>query len=293
MNSPGERPRVGPVDRRLGADRDYVLALGGFSLELAGASLVTHERIPVPTFNYIVVRGVGRERQAAFFERALDHYFQRALRPMVLLPPSAPPHIREGFERFGFRPAPARLGIYELARPVATGRSADPPTEVREVGSGEIERVLSFWAAPPEREEFARSLRALLDHPNPSERLRLYAATDGPEIVAVGALYTLEGSGTLHGVATRPGRRREGAAGAIVGAAIAATESSPTVSLGLITPEGEWTEGLRALGFERAGELERWELPATADLHLAPPGPPTPPRWRPPRAESSSARREP
>ena len=38
------------VEAALEAERQFVFTLGGFALELAGAALVTHEKLPVPRF---------------------------------------------------------------------------------------------------------------------------------------------------------------------------------------------------------------------------------------------------
>ncbi|HTT45035.1 MAG TPA: hypothetical protein VMH38_03340, partial [Thermoplasmata archaeon] len=79
-------PTEPEVEAALATERQFVLTLGGFALELAGATLVTHEKLPVPRFNFVQELGVGRERQTTFFEHALDHYFQRALRPTFRVP---------------------------------------------------------------------------------------------------------------------------------------------------------------------------------------------------------------
>ncbi|MCI4355479.1 MAG: hypothetical protein L3K06_08985, partial [Thermoplasmata archaeon] len=89
--------------------RGLVLALGGFALELAGGTLVTHERIPVPPFNFVDGADVAIRRQTAFFEKALDHYFQRALRPTFRVDPPVPPHVDKTLRHFGFLPTDAPL----------------------------------------------------------------------------------------------------------------------------------------------------------------------------------------
>ncbi len=105
MDDSSARPAV---EAALDAERQFVLTLGGFALEVAGATLVTHERIPAPRFNFVQVEGVGAERQAAFFERALDHYFQRALRPTFRLPEPTPPTSTRGCGRSGSSLGPNR-----------------------------------------------------------------------------------------------------------------------------------------------------------------------------------------
>ncbi|MCI4365333.1 MAG: hypothetical protein L3K10_04640, partial [Thermoplasmata archaeon] len=80
----------------LAAERQFVKTLGGFVLGIAGAELVTHERIPLPRFNFVVVGDVSLERGTAFFERVLDHYFQRALRPTFRVLPPVPAHLARG-----------------------------------------------------------------------------------------------------------------------------------------------------------------------------------------------------
>ena len=112
------------TEAALEAERQFVLTLGGFALEIPGATLVTHEKIPVPRFNFVQEMGVGRERQTAFFERALDHYFQRALRPTFRVPLPVPDHVDIGLRRFGFRArsAPLVLLLSSGARPGEFGQ---------------------------------------------------------------------------------------------------------------------------------------------------------------------------
>ena len=47
-----------------------MLALGGFVLEIGGASLVTHEHLPVPRFNFVEVHGIARDRQGRLTENS-------------------------------------------------------------------------------------------------------------------------------------------------------------------------------------------------------------------------------
>ncbi|MCI4367196.1 MAG: hypothetical protein L3K08_05550, partial [Thermoplasmata archaeon] len=73
--------RVGGTEAARAAERGFVRLLGGYTVGLAGGTLLVNERIPVPRFNIVQSVRVARTRQAQFFESALDHYFQRGVRP--------------------------------------------------------------------------------------------------------------------------------------------------------------------------------------------------------------------
>ena len=157
-------PHEDPGERVLAGVKAFVLALGGLSLEVSGASLVTHERLLAPLFNYISVDNVGPARQAAFFERALDHYFQRALRPRVLTRIPTPGHLDEGLRRFGFRLAesrvppggrrtsrkPRRPRPFEVSRLEPSELGPDHPVLGLGAGTGRTRARLRSARLPPE-----------------------------------------------------------------------------------------------------------------------------------------------
>jgi hypothetical protein len=276
------------AEQALAEEREFVLALGGFSLEIAGASLVTHEKVPVPRFNFVDVRNVGRERQAAFFERALDHYFQRALRPTFRTPRPTPSHIDSGLRRFGFRPSEFPLGILVAAPSRAPERPG--PFEVVDIGPDDLSRILAFWTETREREELARSIEVLVHHPNLGERLTpLIAQRDG-EDVAAALVYAGGPAAGIHGVATKVGARGLGAASAIVAHALSSSIPDGVRTVAMLADHPRISRRLSTLGFREVAQVNEYVLPRDVELAMPPPGPPTPPRWRPPRPGAPPAR---
>jgi RimJ/RimL family protein N-acetyltransferase len=278
-----EPPPGALAEAAAGAERAFVLALGGFALEVSGASLVTLERIPLARFNYAVVGRVGAERQTTFFERALDHYFQRALRPTFRLPTRVPPHLDDGLRRFGFR---RRADPYVLWWRLVGSERVSVPIEsgaVRVAAPAELDTVASLWAEGVVRDELRRALEVLERRPNPGERCRSLAAQDDGRPVGTAVLYEHDGIAGLHGVATVPDRRGEGIATALVQEALALLSSEPATVVVLASDSPAATRPLESLGFARFQEYAEYELPADAQLSLPDPGPPQPPRWRPPR----------
>ncbi|HTS32518.1 MAG TPA: GNAT family N-acetyltransferase [Thermoplasmata archaeon] len=275
----GERELA--VEAALEAERQFVLTLGGFALEVAGAKLVTHEKIPAPRFNFVQELGVGRERQTAFFERALDHYFQRALRPTFRVPLPAAAHVDRGLRRFGFRPrdAPLTLLLEDGRRP-----TIDPgATVVREANPSEVERVASFWSDERERPELRTALDVAWNHPNPHEQLVPLLATVDKEVVAAAIVYRHRAAAGIHFVATRPSSRGRGAASALVLHALRERPVGPATFLSIYADSERLGLRLARLGFAPARSFLEYELPRSAELAIPAPGPPGPPRWRPPR----------
>lgn len=261
-----------------------MLALGGYVLEIPGARLVTHERVPVPRFNYVEEVRVSPERQAAFFERALDHYFQRSLRPTVRLAEPVPPHLDRGLRAFAFRPAHDRLTVL-------AARDALPPPrrfafDVEAAGPEEVDRVAAFFASERERGELRRAIEVVMAHPNPGEELRAFLASEHGRAAAAALLYRRGDAAGIHFVATQPPDRGRGAASALVDHLVRETPRPPDGLLAVTARHPRIRARLEALGFEAIGEFVEYELPADAELALAPPGPPQPPRWRPPRGRA-------
>jgi GNAT superfamily N-acetyltransferase len=267
------------TEAALESERQFVLTLGGFALEMAGATLVTHEKLPVPRFNFVQELGVGRERQTAFFERALDHYFQRALRPTFRVPLPVPDHVDLGLRRFGFRPRPTPLVLL-----LSTGERPAPvggAVEVRTAHPSEVELVASFWASPRERPEFRTALEIAWVHPNPHERLvPLFALLEG-RVVASAILYRYRSAAGLHAVATTPSARGQGAASDLVRFAVREEPAGPDARYSIWADSTRLQARLEKLGFRPARTFREYELPATAELAFPPPGPLGPPRWRP------------
>ncbi len=268
------------IEAALEAERQFVLTLGGFALEVAGARLVTHEKIPAPRFNFVQELGVGRERQTAFFERALDHYFQRALRPTFRVPEPAPPHVDRGLRRLGFLPraSPLVLLLEHGGAPEAAAAGVD----VRPARSGELEEVTEFWSDGRERPELRTALDVAWHHPNPHELLVPLLATIEHEPVAAAIVYRYRSVAGIHFVATRPSARGRGAASALVSYAAGARPGGEA-RLAIFADSPRLGSRLGRLGFSPACSFVEYELPRNAELALPPPGPPGPPQWRPPR----------
>ena len=267
--------------------RGLVLALGGFALELAGGTLVTHERIPVPPFNFVDGADVSVRRQTAFFERALDHYFQRALRPSFRVDLPVPPHIDRTLRHFGFVPAAEPLEF--LVAPAGASTSSTSPVEVSEVPAEEAGRIAAFWTHDRERDEFERALDVAVHHPNPGERLLPLIARSGARTAGAALLYRRGDRAEVHAVSTLPELRGRGIATGLVAGALEAARQDGARTLSILSTTPRLAERLRPLGFRPVGALADYRLPPEAQLAIPPPGPPGPPRWRPPRAPPSRA----
>ena len=265
----------------LDSERQFVLTLGGFALEIPGASLVTHEKLPVPRFNFVQELGVGRERQASFFEHALDHYFQRALRPSFRVPDPVPGHVDAGLRRFGFRPktAPLVLMLSGDQRPTSSTTSV----AVREAGHEELDLIASFWTSDAERPEFRSALDVAWSHPNPHESLVPILATLQGAPVAAALVYRYRSAAGIHAVATRPAARGQGAASELVAFALAHGVGGPGARYSMFADSARLVARLEKLGFRAARTFVEYELPASAELAFPSPGPVVAPRWRPPR----------
>ncbi|MCI4358113.1 MAG: hypothetical protein L3J95_00905 [Thermoplasmata archaeon] len=267
----------------LAAEKAFVLAMGGYSIELSGASLVTHERALAPRFNYVAVDSVGPERQAAFFERALDHYFQRALRPRILLRTPAASHLDEGFRRFGFRRSMDPVALMASASPAGGARRSGPFT-VEALPPSEIGRILPFWGGPAERDELARAFDVLAFHPNPSESfVPLVARGDGTDVSS--AILYSDGRVTgLHMATPAPGEDGMEAAIALADHARLNAAATDRLPVGTLSGDRRLVTRLGQIGYRPIGERSEYVLPRDVELDLPRPGPATPPRWRPPRA---------
>jgi len=275
------------TEAALDAERQFVLTLGGFALEMAGAKLVTHEKLPVPRFNFVQELGVGAERQAAFFEHALDHYFQRALRPTFRVPTPVAGHVDRGLRRFGFQPKEAPLVLMLADAPPP--RPINSEVAVRLARHDDLDLVASFWTSERERPEFRTAVDVAWSHPNPHEKLVPLVASLGGETVSAALVYRYRNSAGIHAVATRPSARGRGAASDVVGFARAHEVAGPGARYSIFADSARLERRLEQLGFRRARAFIEYELPRSAELALPPAGPPRPPQWRPPRASPPAA----
>lgn len=281
----------GPAEL-LREERELVHLFGGFSLEIAGGVLVTNERVPVPRFNFVHEVEVGPGRIAGFFERALDHYFQRALRPEFRLPEPVPPHLAGPLERLGFLPRPEPRVLLLAPGPTGPSPALDDRYEVRAAHEDEVDRYVEMLAATREREELYRCLEVAIAHPNPPEELHPLLALDGEGPAASALVHRFRESVGIHGIATQPGRRGQGAASALALGAVRRTRErmGPGPTIGLWAEEERIRRRLLALGFEEAYRERPYVLPASAELYLPPVPPSDGPRWRPPRPGAGGPR---
>lgn len=265
--------------------RAFVVALGGYALEFAGGVLVTHERIPVPIFNFVDEVSVAAERQTAFFERALDHYFQRALRPAFRVVPPVADHVDRTLRRFGFRPSPEPRVVLVAERGTG-GPEVPADVDVRRAGDAEVAQVAAFWTHDRERDEFLRSLEVATGHPNPGERLVPVLARRSGAPVAAALVFTRGSLAEIHAVSTSPAERGQGVATHVVRRLLNGPESEGATHVAIASTTPRLSRRLAPLGFTEAMRQVEYVLPADARLELPDPGPPTPPRWRPPRSPS-------
>jgi hypothetical protein len=274
-------PSLDLAERVATSQRAFVLAMGGFSLDLAGGALVTHERIPTPSFNFVELRPIHPARQSAFFERALDHYFQRAIRPSLRVPAPAPPGLDGTLGALAFRRT-ASPRTLRWALPRTSGRPPDGIT-VREATADDLDTLVSFWTDGPHREELRRSLDVLWNHPNPGERLvPLLAERDG-RAVGSGVLYEAAPVASFHGVAMTPRDSSDVVSSAIVEYGLGLCDRSVVAAIALEGGTVGDAARLQNLGFTGVREMVEYELPVGAELTMPSPGPAQPPRWRPPR----------
>ncbi len=268
------------LDPDLALHRSFIVALGGFVLEFAGGALVTHERIAVPSFNYVDLDRLAPDRQTAFFERALDHYFQRAIRPSFRARRPVAAHVDRTLRALGFAPAEEPWVVLRAGAPAAEGAGI-PSLQLESVREGE--ELAPLWAHAREADELRRALEVLLDHPNPGEHLEAWVAREHGTVVGCALAYERDGGAGIHAVATQPAARGRGVATAMVRGALAHLADRGVQHTVLLSAVPRLGPRLAPLGFREVGRLVEYRLPANAALAMPPPGPPQPPRWRPPR----------
>ncbi|MFG1530574.1 MAG: hypothetical protein AAFA34_04805, partial [Thermoplasmata archaeon] len=168
-------------------ERALICALGGYALQLSGGWLVTHERLAGSRFNFIDIGPLAPARRTAFLERALDHYFQRALRPIVRMDPLAPPGIIDSLERLGFEEREAPLQL--LVRGPGSPREMTPRHPVRPLTIEELPLLHRLWGGPKELPEIRASLDVAVSAPARGEEVLPVAAIAGSGPVSVGLLH--------------------------------------------------------------------------------------------------------
>jgi len=265
-------------------ERALICALGGYALQLSGGWLVTHERLAGSRFNFIDIGPLAPARRTAFLERALDHYFQRALRPIVRMDPLAPPGIIDSLERLGFEEREAPLQL--LVRGPGSPREMTPRHPVRPLTIEELPLLHRLWGGPKELPEIRASLDVAVSAPARGEEVLPVAAIAGSGPVSVGLLHGWNGMWGLHAVATLPGHRGGGWASELTIGSWGLCERAHGGRLGLRLDSARVPSRLAAAGFDSVARYRVFELPGDHALEIPPPGPPQPPRWRPPRASA-------
>ncbi|HEV2450103.1 MAG TPA: GNAT family N-acetyltransferase [Thermoplasmata archaeon] len=282
--APQEADRIAPF---LAEERAFVYSFGGYGLELRGGTLVTNERIAVPAFNFVQELRAGRGELTSLLERALDHYFQRALRPTFRVPTPVPPEVRSALERLGFREREEPRTLHRRATD-AGGEARDARYAVRPATEPELALFEALWtdSGTPERAEFHRFLELAVQAERAGERcVPLVAIRDGRPVAS--ALAHRFGSvWGLHGLATAPAARGRGAASELALAAWGSALPDPPVDLTLWSASARLGARLDRLGFAEVARYAEFVLPPQAELALTPAAPSPGPRWRPPRNRS-------
>ena len=262
-------------------ERGFVRALGGYTVGLAGGTLLVNERIPLPRFNVVQAVRVARGRRTQFFEGALDHYYQRALRPRFRVEDPVPAHVAETLEHLGYRPQ-RRSELWLVAGPDRPAGGAVPGLE--RTAPEALDEIVAWWADGREGVELRRQVEVGMLHPNPGESLAplAYRGTDGA-LRSVGLAYRRGEAAVLEAVLTVPGQRGGGAATAWVRGALGEEPCRGARYVGLRTEEPRLGERLAPMGFEPAGRFRSYELDPAAELRV-PVAPSNGPLWRPPRA---------
>ncbi len=281
--------RRGQVRAALDTERSLVLSLGGYAFEVSGGTLLLHERIPVPRFNFVQVEGLSPQRQAGFFERTLDQYFQRAIRPTFRVPMPTAPHIDRTLQSLGFRPRVEPLVLLGRSRP--TSRAKKGTWSIRHGPQVATESIVPFWVAPRDAPVLASALEILRHHPNPGETLLPVLAMEDTAPVGAGMVYARGEAAFIFGVSTVPSARNRGVASALVEWILSHPPATRERIIAVFSESRRLERRLRSLGFEPWARWRVYELNADAELTLAPLPPSGGPLWRPPRQASGDASR--
>lgn len=264
------------------AERSLILALGGYAFQFSGGTLVLHERIAVPRFNFVQVEDLSAERQTGFFERTLDQYFQRALRPNFRVPIPTPAHIDRTLVSLGFRARTEPLTLLGRASE-SEPRRGRPTGEVAHGDAVSTDAIVPFWVGPRERPELSSAIEIVRHHPNPKEAFVPLLAREQGVPVAAGLVYAHRGGAFLFGVATTPSARGRGFATDLVAWAVSHPPVTKELVVTTLSETRRAERSLRSLGFAPWARWRVYELDETAELSLPPTGPSAGPLWRPPR----------
>lgn len=237
---------------------------GGYTVELPGAHLVVNEKVPVPRFNWVQDVRCGPGRVTALLERVFDHYYQRALRPIVELPSDLPqPWLVKALGMAGYLPKGPEhrrhLMVWDgFPRPEEAPRT--PSLRIEPVPAEEIDLFVDFLIEPKHRTEVYRSLETVMVHPNAGEIALPYVARVAEDPVAFGLFHRYGAASALFAVGTVAKERRKGFATSLV-AEIVRREGPRSPSPLLISMEGERPpRPLVTMGFVPWASFDRYEL---------------------------------
>ena len=253
--------------------RALPLLFGGYAVEWPGGTLVVNERVPVSRFNFVQDVRLAPGRVLAFVEKALEHYYQRALHPVFELPDDLPqPGTVRALAEAGYLPQDRDRSREVLLREEGELPPPDPRYRVRPATEEDQITVLGFFDQPRYQMELHRYLEEDVFHPHPGERTVPYLAWRGDDPVAV-ALFHEEGTiRGIHAVATVPPYRGQGAASGLV-TEILRAESRPPSRRWVLVREGVGVPApLRPLGFQCALSFGTYGLPAPGRSPERPPG---------------------
>lgn len=276
-----DHDRRARVRASLAAERSLLLSLGGYAFEVSGGTLLLHERIPVPRFNFVQVEALSPQRQTGFFERTLDQYFQRAIRPTFRVPLPVPTHIDRTLHDLGFRPRAEPASMLGRVRARVPPRRS-PPT-ILAGPSAATDALVPFWSEPRDAPLLASAIEVLRHHPNPGETLVPVLATEEGRPVAAALVYGHHGMAFIFGVSTVPTARGRGVASALVEWILSHPPGSNARLTAILSERRRLDRHLQALGFRAWVRWRVYELLPDAELTLPPRLPSGGPLWRPPR----------
>jgi hypothetical protein len=266
----------GVVEEARALERAFVLALGGLGMEVSGTRWVLHERLPDERFNFADIGSVSPMRLTATLERTLDHFFQRALRPLLRVAEPVPAPLDAALHRLGFRALPEPLVVLR-----GTGTPAPTPGAlgVRPANREEMDRMVSLWAPQGLRLELRAAVDHAWAHPNPDEELRPLVAGSAGSLTGAAVAYR---HGSAAGLVLRQLDGGTPEAGALGPFAFEARHAMAGRRFTLLV-EPDDAEPLVPAGYAPVGRLRRYRVVPEAQLEIGPLPPAGPPLWRPPR----------
>jgi GNAT superfamily N-acetyltransferase len=235
--------------------------LGVALLPVGSGIAVRASRVDVLSYNRVVGLGVGEPARSADLDDAIAFFRDAGVpRMMVNLAPTATPRLEEWLAERGFA---LHNHWIRLWRDTSVPVTAAPDPRVRPIGR---EHAMSFGRTDVEAYRHPEALSPLIATTVGLPGWRHWAAFEGEEAVAFGALFASGGTGWLGFGCTRAEHRGKGMQTAIIAARIrAATERGCrllAVETADDTPEkpNSSTHNLVAMGFDVAYRRPNWVL---------------------------------